>query len=172
MTNDECKPVAHPHSDRPNWRPEDDAPLRQQRLWPGGNKHPLDLTAILRTFKRVQLLANAISAEDLAKELMRHGVKPDDIGDYSYLEEVWERMNKEVPDNGEPFCQVCGRATYRDRRHAKYCSASCRQKAYRKRQITRRKRQAKRNETRFVTVRVSHCDEQNVTPTAQPRGSC
>jgi hypothetical protein len=37
------------------------------KLWPGGNKHPLDLETILRTIRRVDLLARAIGAEQLSE---------------------------------------------------------------------------------------------------------
>jgi hypothetical protein len=105
--------------------------------WPGGNKHPLVLKTVLRTINRVRLLANAISAENLAKELLRLGFDAEQFdkqigGAGDYLFEVWECMNKQKPYIGAP-CQVCGKSTLRDRKHAKYCSRACRQKAYRNR---------------------------------------
>jgi hypothetical protein len=138
--------------------------MSKSSTWRGGSKHPLTVKTVLRTIRRVTLLATAISAEDLAKELIRHGVT-DALSAPEYLNDVWQKVNKLAPDKGEPLCQVCGTGTWRDRKHARYCSASCRQKAYRKRRIARHRRQTKRNETAISDVSPVTGDRQNVTTT-------
>jgi hypothetical protein len=103
------------------------------------------------------LRRDRISEQDFADYLVERsggGGGDDEVGGDAcyvglYFEQVWEIIRKLRLTSKRPPCAECGRAQMQDtyRANSRYCSASCRQKAYRKRalQMKPTKRAAKRN---------------------------
>src|SRR5262245_23309801 len=98
---------------------------------------PITWKFILRTLKRLDIVAARIDAELLAKELMARGVE---IPCPQYLDDTWYywcKLMKEAgrDPNAHPNgnCPQCGEDIGRDHKGAKYCSNRCKQRAYRER---------------------------------------
>jgi hypothetical protein len=90
---------------------------------------------ILRTFKRVGMIAARHSAKAIAKAMVERGVE---IPSPQYMDEVWQYMCKIKEEAGGDIhahpngnCPQCGRDIGRDHNGARYCSTRCRQRAYR-----------------------------------------
>jgi hypothetical protein len=92
---------------------------------------------VLRTFKRVDMIASRYSAEWMAKALVERGV---DISASDYMRDIWEYMRDLKKAAGGSIyahpngnCPQCGHDIGRDHNGARYCSTSCRQRAWRER---------------------------------------
>jgi hypothetical protein len=95
---------------------------------------------ILRTFKRVDMIARSISDEALAKELLAHDhAKAAALRACEYLSDVLELLRLEAhkagvdldPPRSKGNCLQCGKEIRCYHRSAHYCSTACRQRAYR-----------------------------------------
>jgi hypothetical protein len=91
---------------------------------------------ILRTFKRMDMIASRIDPEALAKEILAHHPKARFPSEY--LSDVWQCMLKHAKAAGVDLyahpngnCPECGNAIARNHNGARYCSTACRQRAYR-----------------------------------------
>jgi hypothetical protein len=93
--------------------------------------------------KVIAKLASQYGQQDVAEALMKHCTERERSEVYfvgTYLDDVWQ-INREAEKAAEPRCCECGRSVreWKDdsggyaRSDARYCSAGCRQKAYRKR---------------------------------------
>lgn len=96
-------------------------------------RRTVNLRWVLRTLARVEWLFNRVDAEKLACAI---GAQSDRLGGLGqYLLDVAEHAKRLHPEREQP-CVVCGR-DIRDadvsRPDARYCSAACRQRAYRAR---------------------------------------
>jgi hypothetical protein len=90
---------------------------------------------ILRTFKRVDMIATRYSAESIAEGLVERGV---DLGAFEYMSDTADYMREFQRKAGvDPYahpngnCAQCGEKISRDHNGAIYCSRECRQRAYR-----------------------------------------
>lgn len=105
-------------------------------------RRTVDLQWVRRTLARVQWLIDRVDNEQLAAVLVAHGTTNDvddvqSIGEY--LCDVAEFMKRLRPEQPRP-CAVCGseiRDNDVERPEARYCSAACRQRAYRARVTSR-----------------------------------
>jgi endogenous inhibitor of DNA gyrase (YacG/DUF329 family) len=96
----------------------------------------LTLQFVLRTFKRVDMIAARYSAEAIAKALIERGA---DLGcPAEYLRDIWEYMRDLKREAGVDIhahpngnCPQCGHDIGRDHNGARYCSNRCKQRAYR-----------------------------------------
>jgi hypothetical protein len=91
---------------------------------------------VLRTFKRVDMIAASYSAEAIAKALIERGMGLDGVD--TFLSDVGNYMRTLDRDlycsGGRPKhdkCAVCDEKIERDHNGAIYCSRECRQRAYR-----------------------------------------
>lgn len=107
-------------------------------------RRTVDMRWIRRTLERVEWLANRAGAEKMAEVLIKHGAGLDDTDEIGslgqYLLDVSECMKGVLPTRQEQPCVVCGKDKWIkdiDRTDARYCSAACRQRAYRKRVTAR-----------------------------------
>jgi hypothetical protein len=147
--DDDCKPGSHPHSDRPNWRPEDDPVFAATCKAVARVKQRVhQKRTILRTLARLKTMVHQSSKEELAELLLSNGLRPGDVQHLAeMLEVVADRMLKQ-DTRPKRKCAACGAELnhqfYEARPGARYCSAGCRQHAYRKR-INPRLRRQKRN---------------------------
>ena len=97
---------------------------------------------VLRTFKRVNMIAARYDSEALAKALVERGVGLDgvdtflsDVGDYMRtLDRDFYCSGGRLPKHDK--CAVCDEKIARDHNGAIYCSRECRQRAYRVRKAT------------------------------------
>jgi hypothetical protein len=116
----------------------------------------------------VNWLFDRVDAEKLANVLVAHGFDFDDADEIGglgqYLSDVREFMERLRPEQKQP-CGVCGcdirRETDCRRPEVRYCSAACRQRAYRARVTAR---QAGRT---VIPSRSAVCDtsrDLSVTP--------
>jgi hypothetical protein len=134
MTDDAVLPKEHPHSDRPNWRPEDD-PIFAAIACAKRMAHEKRTT--LRTLARLRTLVHRQSYEELAELLLSYGLHPGDVLHLStMLEGAADHMAK-LNKRTKRKCLECGEEIDWDfgtaRADTRYCDARCRQKAYRKR---------------------------------------
>jgi hypothetical protein len=97
---------------------------------------PITWAFVLRTFKRVNMIAGRYDSEAIAKELIEQGVGLDGVD--TFLSDVGDYMRTLDHDfycgNGRPKhdkCAVCDEKIERDHNGARYCSRECRQRAYR-----------------------------------------
>jgi hypothetical protein len=86
---------------------------------------------IVRTLKRLKMVAAEIDAETLARELVARGCMS--IPPYEYLSDVFDYLREIADPNAHPngACRYCGKEIYRDSNAAIFCSNKCRQRAYR-----------------------------------------
>lgn len=145
---------------------------------------------ILRTFKRVDMIAARYSSEAIAKALVERGVE---IGSPDYLRDIWEYMRDLKEEAGGDIyahpngnCPQCGHDIGRDHNGARYCSTRCRQRAWRERRAVaegrnaapakRRRRfnrdrgEMKRRARPLDDVSIAAAAEINVTPVAPMPG--
>jgi hypothetical protein len=121
---------------------------------------PITWQFILRTFKRVNMIAARHSSEAIAKELIKRGVGLNGVD--TFLSDVGDYMRTLDHDfycgNGRPKhdkCAVCAEKIERDHNGARYCSRECRQRAYRVRKAASEGRNSsipKRSRTRTITL--------------------
>jgi hypothetical protein len=96
------------------------------------------LPQLERLLLRAQKLTWKIRPEDFAEWLVGRGFDSDSAdagGVGGYFEDVWQYM-KELKPEQKRICAECGDDSadrLYDRSDTRYCSAKCRQKAYRKR---------------------------------------
>src|SRR5208283_1631172 len=97
---------------------------------------PMTWEFVLRTFKRLDMIARRIDAEVMAKELLAH--HPKASFPTEYLADVWYYLRKFTREAGGDInahpngnCPQCGEGISRDHNGARYCSDRCRQRAYR-----------------------------------------
>ena len=126
----------------------------------------LTLRFVLRTLARLRMMTR-LDQEQLAKQLMTRRTDVQFLGEY--LDTVSAYMKKHgfkpYPDVN---CPECGNKVERDHNGARYCSERCRQSAYRKRLISKRKKM-KRNEPAIRDASFSVDGKSNVTPSvAEP----
>jgi hypothetical protein len=119
----------------------------------------LTLRFVLRTLARLQMMTR-IPPQTLAKEVGPHCPQLRGLGDY--MSDVASYMERE---HDEWRCEKCGSSNRPDHNGAKYCSARCRQRAYRKRLISQRGKK-KRNEPAICDASFSDDGKSNVTPPA------
>ena len=99
---------------------------------------------ILRTFKRVDMIASHFDAEALAGHLLDKHPKAipseylSDVSDYMHTLAKKRGIDLYAHPNGN--CPQCGNAISRDHRGAQFCSTACRQRAYRVRRAGARGR--------------------------------
>lgn len=119
-----------------------------------------DLQRLMRAVKTISRLARKYRQEDVAAALLKHVSQRDResvafVG--GYLSDVWE-LYKEPEREAEPRCCECGKnicdikacecakhgidEDLLPRTDARYCSAKCRQRAYRKRVAANRSTKA------------------------------
>jgi hypothetical protein len=96
---------------------------------------PLTWEFILRTFKRVDMIAALYGAEQMAEWLVERGV---DLHSPEYLSDISEAVYAIKKKHGiDPHahpngnCRQCDKPTSCDHNGAIYCSRECRQRAYR-----------------------------------------
>jgi endogenous inhibitor of DNA gyrase (YacG/DUF329 family) len=102
-----------------------------------------------RLMRRFEKLLRHMSAEDFADYLIACGKDEDGCCGVDFFFEVWQILHKRAPSKRPwPECAECGRhSDSLERSNTRYCSAKCRQKAYRKRVTEKTSlRTAKRNE--------------------------
>jgi hypothetical protein len=145
---------------------------------------------VLRTFKRVDMIAARYDAEDLAKWLVDRG-EEERLGHAQYLNDVWEYVCSYQRELGrDPYahpngnCRQCGKEISCDSNKAIYCSRKCRQRAYRvrkakaegrnspvperPRRLKRPRRAKKRNTTPVRDAPAAAEEEKNVTREPDP----
>jgi|SRR5271166_4728609 len=134
---------------------------------------------VLRTFKRVDMIASRISAEALAKEILAY--KPKASCPHEYLSDVWYHMLEHAKATGVDLhahpngnCPECGRDIGRDHNGARYCSTACRQRAYRVRKAAGEGRNspiAKRSRPRTVALVGGEYELRLKKPRRRKKGS-
>jgi hypothetical protein len=105
-----------------------------------------DLERLMRAVKVIAKLASKYRDEDVAEALMKHCTVRERVASAfvgTFLTDAWEsnRKAEEAVEAAEPRCCGCGQSVHEwtknssgyARSDARYCSAKCRQKAYRKR---------------------------------------
>jgi hypothetical protein len=118
---------------------------------------PITWAFVLRTFKRVGMIAARHSPEAIAKAMVERGVAKA-LGQAEYMSDVADYMRSAqreagVDPNAHPNgnCPQCGDDIGRDHNGARYCSRECRQRAYRVRKAAAEGRNspiAKRSRTK------------------------
>jgi hypothetical protein len=109
-----------------------------------------DLQRLMRAVKVIAKLAWKYEQEDVAAAMMKHcsaRERSDAALVGSFLDDIWQ-LNRKAEDEAEPRCCECGENIYDikasecakrgidedpPRTDVRYCSAKCRQRAYRKR---------------------------------------
>jgi hypothetical protein len=137
----------HPHADQRNWRPEDDddrllhdrlvryfvRTFERLRKWQ--RIHPDDIVDLISPRVRIdQLIAASEWLHEIAKSMHERMIKEQQLKCAECGSAIWFKDNVEmtISKDGKPM--VTGtRETKQVRRDARYCSPSCRQKAFRKR---------------------------------------
>jgi hypothetical protein len=132
----------HPHSDRPNWRPDDDYDEVFDPAKPSSKRL---VQFILRPFARLRRLM-LLSPELLADIIFPLIPLVQIVEAHLYLEKVARCIDKKM--KGQWTCAECGQDVWAEikptvdglkkefryvRRDARFCSQACRQKAFRKR---------------------------------------
>jgi hypothetical protein len=135
MTHDELIIPNHPHEDQRNWEPEDDD---EDRLY-----HNRFVQYLVRTFTRLRKWQR-VHPDDIADLIFPHVPLAQIVEAHLYLEKVARCIDKKM----QWKCAECGKDVWAKikltknglikehqyvRRDARYCSQSCRQKAFRKR---------------------------------------
>ena len=114
---------------------------------------------VLRTIRRVNMIAARYDAETMAKWLVERGVEIggaeyfSDISDYMRIAQRKAGIDPNAHPNGN--CPQCGKDIGRDHNGARYCSTSCRQRAYRVRKAAAEGRNSplpKRPRTRTIPL--------------------
>jgi hypothetical protein len=88
-----------------------------------------------RLMRRAQKLMSKVREEDFADYLVARGYDSGVVGPSEFFSDVWYLMHKRAPPPPR-ICAECGNDSadrLYDRTDSRYCSAKCRQKAYRKR---------------------------------------
>ena len=146
---------------------------------------------VLRTFKRVDMIAARYSAESMAKGLIERGVSISaaeyfsDIADYMREFQCKAGVDPNAHPNGN--CAQCGGEISCDHNGARYCSTRCRQRAWRERRAAAQGRNAapakrrrrfnrdrgemKRRARPLDDASITPGDETNVTPVAPMPGN-
>jgi hypothetical protein len=97
---------------------------------------------VLRTLKRIDMIAARYQAEDIARWLIDDGVYEMPCPD-AFLADIWDCMQDRLKELGrDPYqnpnrkhdkCAACGSEIMQEHNGAIYCSTRCRQRAYRER---------------------------------------
>src|SRR5262249_46068836 len=89
----------------------------------------LSLQFVLRTFARLRMIAARYGAGWLAKELAPYSDQL--CFPCQYASDILDYMGRGASEPPNGNCAQCGREIMRDSNAARYCSARCRQRAYR-----------------------------------------